>query len=273
MKFKLSFPILAFVLVFMSSCTSWRKSQKDDLNYMQNIEQVALNAAAANGKNNTIQPGDQLVIFVTAKDPKVAVPFNQNFSTSDIVQPTTANSNTPTSGQVSFSGPTYIVDPEGLISFPYLGAVSTSGKTMVQLRDELVEKISRYIISPSVNIRLANFRVTVLGEVNRQGDYVIPNGQGNILNALGLAGDLTMYGRRDNILVVRNTDGVISKELVNIKDANFINSPYYNLKQGDVIYVAANQTKEKTARLDPNTPIFISVAGIVVTILALIFRK
>lgn len=91
---------------------------------------------------------------------------------------------------------------------------------------------------------------------------------------LGLAGDLTIYGKRDNVLVVRNVDGNITKERVNLSDANFFNSPYFYLKQGDVIYVSANETREKTSRLDPNAGIYISVASkVVVTILALVFKN
>lgn len=93
------------------------------------------------------------------------------------------------------------------------------------------------------------------------------------MKALAMAGDLTMYGVRDNILLVRTVDGKIEKVRVDLTRSDFMESPYYNLKQGDVIYVSANKTKEKTSRLDPNMPIYISVASIVVTILALVFKN
>lgn len=244
---------------------------QENFNYMKNIEEVAVNTALQKSKN-TLQTGDQLVIMVTAKDMDVVKPFNQNYSSAELVQPNQPGGNT---GMMSTqtSGPIYIVDEHGDIDFPVIGKINTVGKTTTELKDILREKIAFYVKNPSVNLRLTNFKVTVLGEVNRQGDYVISNGNATLLNALGLAGDLTVYGKRDNVLVVRNVDGNITKERVNLADANFINSPYFYLKQGDVIYVSANNTREKTSRLDPNAGIYISVASIVVTILALVFKN
>ncbi len=261
------------MLVFLVSCKTREKEKASELNYMQNIEQIAIDASVNHYKNNTIQPGDQLAIYIMAKDPRVVAPFNQNYASSDVIQGNAnGGSNTPSLGQGSITGPMYLVDPDGNISLPYLGVISTTGKNITELKNEIKEKVSRYVIDPSVSIQLANFRVTVLGEVNRQGDYLLPNGKGTIMNALGLAGDLTMYGTRNNVLIVRNENGNITKGYVNLTDANLINSPFYNLKQNDVIIVSANDTKEKTSRLDPNMPMYLGVAGIVVTIITLIFR-
>lgn len=260
--------ISAFFIIV--SCTA--RDKGSDLNYMQNIEQIATEASLQNSVS-TIQPGDQLVILVSAKDLDVVKPFNQNYSSGEIIQNVQPGGNVPSSGQTVIAGPTYIVDSEGNIDFPVVGSLATTGKTMEQFKQELRNRITRYIINPTVSMRLANYKVTVLGEVNRPGQYIIPDGQSTILNALGLAGDLTMYGKRDDVLLVRSINGEIAKERINLMDANFINSPYYHLKQGDVIYISANTTKEKTARLDPNAPLYIGVASIVVTILALVFKK
>ena len=266
MKKNLYIYILLITLLF--SC-----KPQENFNYMKNIEDVAVNTSLQKSQN-TIQVGDQLVIMVTAKDMDVVKPFNQNYSSSEVVmQNNLAGGNTPNTGAQPISGPTYIVDSQGNIDFPVVGIINTSGKTISDLKNELNNLISKFVINPSINVRLVNFRVTVLGEVNRQGDYTISNGNATLLNALGLAGDLTIYGKRDNVLVVRNVDGNITKERVNLSDANFFNSPYFYLKQGDVIYVSANETREKTSRLDPNAGIYISVASIVVTILALVFKK
>lgn len=255
---------------FVVSCTA--RDKGSDLNYMQNIEQIATEASVKNSVS-TIQTGDQLVIAVSAKDLEVVKPFNQNYTSGEMIQNAQAGGNTPTAGQTTISGPTYVVDSEGNIDFPIIGRLSTTGKTIEEFRHELREQITRYIINPTVNIRLANYKVTVLGEVTRPGQYVIPDGSSTLLNALGLAGDLTMYGKRDDVLVVRSVNGEITKERINLTDASFINSPYYHLKQGDVIYISSNNTKEKTARLDPNAGLYIGVASIVVTILALVFKK
>lgn len=266
------FLLILTLTLTLTSCNTRNKTSK--LNYMQNVEQVATEASMNNAaSNSTLQVGDQLVILVSGRDLDVVKPFNQNYSSGELIQQSQVPGNVSNQGAVTFSGPTYIVDSEGYIDFPFLGKIDTKGKTIEALRDELHSKIKRYVIDPTVNIRLANFKVTVLGEVNRQGEYIVPNGKATILNALGMAGDLTMYGKRDDVLLVRNIDGNITKERINLLDANFINSPYFHLKQGDVIYVSSNKTREKTAKLDPNSGLYIGIASIVVTILALVFKK
>ena len=256
-----------FIAIVLISC-----KPQQNFDYMKNIEDVAIQTSMQKSQN-TLQIGDQIIIMVTAKDMDVVKPFNQNYSSSEMVaQNNTAGGNTPSAGSQLISGPTYIIDNKGDIDFPVIGEINTTGKTDAELKDELTSKLSKYIINPNVNVRLVNFKVTIIGEVNRQGDYIIPNANATILNALGMAGDLTMYGERENVLIVRNVDGEITKERINLSDANFFNSPYFYLKQGDVIYVSPNSTKEKTSRLDPNAGIYISVASIVVTILALVFK-
>ena len=263
------------VLIAAVSCRT-KPTGKSDLNYMQNIEQIAVDTALKNASQSTLQVGDQLVILVTAKDMSVVKPFNQNYSSSEMVQPNLPGGNQPNAGMTTVSGPTYIIDSSGDIDFPVLGRISTTGKTAVELKDEIRAKLTKYVINPTVSLRLTNFKVTVLGEVNRQGNYVIPNAQGTLLDALGLAGDTTMYGKRNDVLVVRNVDGQITKGRVDLTDADFFNSPFFNLKQGDVIYVSANQTREKTARLDPNTSLYLSLAGVAVAVLGIlvtVFKK
>lgn len=244
----------------------------NDIDYLQNDEKIATKQALAT-QHSTIQQGDILVILISAKDQDVVRPFNQNYASSQLVQPSMPGGNMPNNGLSTFTGPTYVVDAEGNIDFPILGIISTKGKTLLQLKDEIRRDVSQYVKEPNVNLKISNFQVTVLGEVNRQGEYNIPNGQGTIFTALGLAGDTTIYGKRDDVLIVRTVDGVVTKNRINLLNDNFISSPFYHLKQGDVIYVSANKTKEKTSKLDPNTPIYVSVAGIIVTILALVFKK
>jgi polysaccharide export outer membrane protein len=243
---------------------------------MQNIEQVATETSIKNSSSK-IQPGDQLVILITAKDMDVVKPFNQNYSSSELVQTNSyAGGNMPNQGMTSVSGPMYIVDSNGDIDFPVIGKLSTSNKSLVEFKDELREKITKYVINPTINIRLTNFKVTVLGEVNRQGDYVITNGQATILNALGLAGDLTMYGKRNDVLVIRTENGKVTHGRVNLQDANLINSPYYNLKQGDAIIVSANNTRDLAAKQNPNTGLYLTAASIAITAIAVVvglFKK
>lgn len=258
-----------FCTLILVSCKV-NQNGKNDLNYLQNIENVAIESSAKNS-NSTIQSGDQLVILITAKDMDVVKPFNQNYSSSEMIQANTfAGGNTPNQGLASISGPTYIVDSQGNIDFPVLGQISTVGKTISEFKENIRVDLGKYIINPTVNVRLANFKITILGEVNRQGDYVISNGQGTIWNALGMAGDLTMYGKRDDILIIRTENGQVTHGKVNLHDANLMNSPYYNLKQGDAIIVAANKARDVSSKQNPNTGIYLTAASIALTAAALV---
>lgn len=264
--------IFLFIIITLLLTSCKVKEKPSELNYMQNVEQIAIETALQNSVS-TIQVGDQIMILVTAKDMDVVKPFNQNYSSSETSQTTIPAGNIPTQGQFTTSGPIYTVDSEGNIDFPIIGKVSTTGKSLVAFKDELRNELTRYIRNPTVNMKITNYKITILGEVAKPGQYTISDGQATLLNAIGLAGDLTIYGKRENVLVVRNENGQLIKERINLMDANFFNSPYYQLKQGDLIYISANQTQDKASRLDPNMPIYISVAGIVVTILAVVFRK
>ena len=260
------------VMLFLSSCKT--RDKESEYNYLQNVEQIATDASIQSSIG-TIQKGDQLVIFVSGKDLDVVKPFNQNYSSGEMINNAQPGGNLSATMPVT-SGPTYIVDSDGLIDFPILGAINTIGKTLEQLKNELRGKISKYVISPSVSIRLTNYKITVLGEVKQPGQYIISDGNSTFLNALGLAGDLTLYGKRNDILIVRNENGQITKQKIDITDASFITSPYYTLKQGDVIYVSANKSREIAANQNPNTGLYISVASVALGLLGLlitVFKK
>lgn len=265
MKIKIVLLVL-FYLTVVISCKTADKTSK--INYMQDVEQYATAASEAMA-TSTIQKNDQLIIFVTAKDMEVVKPFNQGYYSSQ-------NSISATSSITTSSEKGYLVSSEGLIDFPVLGPVDTTGKTLEELRETLIQKISVYVKNPNVTVRLSNFKVTLLGEITRPGQYTISDINPTLLSAIGLAGDLTIYGKRDNVLIVRNVNGQPTKERLNLYDPNFINSPYYQLKQGDVIYISANETKEKVARLDPNTGTYIAIAGTIIGLAGIfitIFKK
>lgn len=268
--------ILGIFFIFLLVSCKVKENAQNDLNYMQNIENVAIESSAKNS-NSTIQTGDQLVVLITAKDMDVVKPFNQNYSSSELIQTNSfAGGNTPNQGMTTISGPTYIVDSEGNIDFPVLGKIDTKGKSLIEFKNEVKDKVSQYVINPTISVRLANFKITVLGEVNKQGDYTISNGQATILNALGLAGDLTMYGKRTDVLVIRTENGTVTHGKINLQDANLINSPYFNLKQGDAIIVPSNKAKDITSKQNPNTAIYLTAASVIVTALAVVvglFKK
>jgi len=238
---------------------------RQEINYMQDIESLALDNSIKNSRS-TLQPGDQLIITVTAKDMDVVKPFNQSYSSSSTVTQYSVPSSNNLPQQLPVSGSTYIVDTDGNIMFPQIGSVSAKNENLETMRTKLTGLISEYVKNPVVDIKLTNFKVSVLGEVARPGQYIIPDGNTTLLGALGLAGDLTPFGIRTNVLIIRNVDGQITKERVDLTSAQFINSPFYYLKQNDMVYVQPNANREKAARVDPNTGLYISVASVIASL-------
>lgn len=267
MKYK---SIVLVLMVWLVSC----KSQKDIV-YMQNIENIAIETYSKNSRSY-IQPNDQLLIYVSASDMSVAAPFNQNIykdPNNARVSYSQPSNNAPMASQVSTSGVYYTVYPEGYIDFPVIGEVVTNGKTIEDLKTELTLKLKKYIHHPTVSVRYGNYRISVLGEVNNPGEFILPDGKATLFSALALAGDLTIYGRRDNVLIIREQDGVMTKSYINLKDADFINSPYFHIKQNDVIYVTPNDTRKQSAAFGPQISVLTSLASVVLGIVAgLIFR-
>lgn len=251
-----------YVAVSLAVCSC---GPRQELNYMKDIESVALDNSVKNSRS-TLQPGDQLVITVSAKDLDVVKPFNQNYSsTATAAQYSTASGNSQFQ-PVPVSGPMYVVDTDNNINFPQIGLVSTKDENVESFKSKLAGIISTYVKEPVVDVKLTNFKVSVLGEVSKPGTYVIPDGNTTLLQTLGLAGDLTPFGVRNNILIVRNVDGKFTQQRVDITSAQFINSPYYYLKQNDLVYVQPNSNREKAARIDPNTGLYISVASVIASI-------
>jgi len=238
---------------------------RQEINYMKDIENLVLDNSVKNSRS-TLQPGDQLLITVSAKDMDVVKPFNQTYSSGTTITQYSTPSSNNLPQQVPVSGPTYNVDTDGNIIFPQIGKVSTKNENIETFRLKLTELIKEYVKDPVVDIKLINFRVSVLGEVARPGTYLVPDGNATLLSALGLAGDLTSFGIRTNVLVVRNVDGQFTKERIDLTSAQFINSPYYYLKQNDIIYVQPNSNREKAARVDPNTGLYISVASVIASL-------
>ena len=261
MRRALSIVFMAFLVYTTFSCKA-----REDIQYVKNIEDVAIKESIK-ANTSTIQPGDQLAITVLAKDNEVAKPFNQNYYSTDMSQ----FSSVP-SRNASIE-PIYNVDSKGNIDFPILGTINTTNQNLDQFKEDLKERLAKYIKNPGVNIRTTNFRVTVLGEVNRTGTFTIDGGQPTtILNVIGMAGDLTIYGQRKNVLVIRNVDGATTKQYIDLTNAELFNSPYYYVKQNDVIYVSPNNARKSASSFGPQIGIVISVASILVGVLALLFR-
>jgi polysaccharide export outer membrane protein len=244
----------------MLSCAS-----RQEMTYLKDIENLSLDNSVKNSRS-TLQPGDQLVITVSAKDLDVVKPFNQNYSSTATVAQYSVPSGNSQFQPIPTSGPTYVVDTNGNIDFPQIGMINTKDENIETFKIKLADLISSYVKSPIVDVKLINFKVSVLGEVTRPGTYIIPDGNATLLQTLGLAGDLTTYGLRNNILIVRNVDGKFTQQRVDITSAQFINSPYYYLKQNDMVYVQPNTIRERSARVDPNTGLYISIASVVASL-------
>lgn len=258
---KLLFPLLALaVALILDSCASSKK-----VPYFQNIDSVSL-AASKGLFDAKIMPKDQLTITVSTTDPAAATPFNLSVSNTLSV-----------SGQLSTGGgalQTYLVDNNGDIEFPVVGRIHVAGLTKNKCQDLIKEKISSYLAkdeNPIVTVRMSSYRVTISGEVNRPGVIPVSTEKMSIIEALSSAGDLTIYGRRDNVLLIRE-DAAGEKHAVrlNLNDANIINSPYYYLQQNDIVYVQPNNTKAKNSAIGQSTTLWISIVGIITSVASLV---
>lgn len=210
-----------------------------------------------------IQSNDILTIVVTAADPKVTIPFNPGSSM-------TSGSLTQ---QVDLAlRPTYTVDNNGEITLPMLGKVSVAGLTRVEAIEKIRKELSQYIKDPGVNINFNNFRISVLGEVARPGSFIMPTERVTVLEALGMAGDLTIRGVRENILLVREVNGEKTMHRLDLTKQNTLNSPYYYLAQNDVIYVEPNKAQINNSKLGANTNIIISIASLLITVISVLTR-
>ena len=250
-------PFLLVLLLF--SCASPK-----DVVYYQGIEGIAGNTQAASYEIK-IQPDDLLMIIVSAEDPEIAMPFNLK-SVSMV---------TPSRQDLVRSQETmqlYLVDAVGAIEFPVLGKLKVSGLSRTEVLQMLQLKIGVYIKNPIINLRIMNFKVSVQGEVNLPGSYPIASERVTLIEALTMAKDLTIYGKRNNILVIREIDGVKSYNRVDITQANFINSPFYYLAQNDVIYVEPNRNKINGAAIGPNTGVIISATSLLIALITILLR-
>lgn len=257
---KKTIPFL-FALLFFS-CAS-----KKDLVYYQNIDGLA-SSGPSSSYEIKIQPDDLLMIIVSAADAESAIPFNL----STVNLPATMNSNS--GGMISAMGQqtmqSYLVDAAGSIDFPVLGKLKVGGLSRTEVMQLLETQISKYIKSPIINLRLMNFKVSVQGEVTIPGTYTIPSDRVTLIEALSMAKDLTLYGKRDNILIIREVGGVKSYNRVDITKADFINSPFYYLAQNDVVYVEPNKTRINGAAVGANTGVIISITSLLITVITLI---
>lgn len=250
--------LIVCATVLLSSCANTKK-----LRYFQDLSESteAKTVSVADFTDPTIQPDDILAININTIDAQATYSINsRNGGYSNI------GVNPQLGGVAAASG--YLVDRNGFVDIPVLGKIKLSGSTTLAARDLIAAKAQVSFKNPVIDVRFSNFKITVIGEVNRPASYVIPNEQVTLLDAIGYAGDLTIYGKRENILLIRKDPNGrnLSVKLDLTKKAT-LNSPYFYLRQNDVIYVEPNKTK--VLNNDNNVIKYITAAATIFTAVVL----
>jgi len=248
-KIKIKLLFLIGAILILNSCASPKKIVYFGDNSSKNLNENLLNFQPK------IQLGDELTINVSALNMEAAIPFNlyEASNVTNVPKPIT-----------------YIVGPDGQINFPVIGKVKVDGESSQEISYKLATLLTPYIKEPIVNVRLVNFKVSVLGEVQRPGTYSVTDERISILSALGLAGDLTIQGDRRNIMLIREKNGKRSFHSFDLTDKKLFNSPYFYLVQNDVIYIAPNKAKIDSSAVGTNAGIIISSVSTLISLLAIL---
>lgn len=259
MKFKSLFAIL-FSIFAITSCTSYK-----NVPYMQNPEVVNDYKEILPMYDAKIMPKDLLTITVNADDAEAVAPFNLTVQSPINVARTNTLTQQPSLQQ-------YLVNNDGTIDFPKLGRIKVGNLTKREAEDMIREKLKKYIKDePIVTVRMSNYKIAVLGEVARPGMFTVNNEKVNILEALAMAGDLTVWGLRENVKLIReDTEGKREIININLNNAEIVTSPYYYLQQNDILYVSPNKTKAKNSDIGQSTSLWFSATSIMVSIASLL---
>ena len=247
-------PLLALIL--FQSCVS-----KKEMLYLQDVD--TLNSQEVTYNNHTLQVDDILKISIGALIPEAALPYN-NVTPGSVV----AN----TIDVMRLDG--YLVSQNSTINFPVLGELSVKDKTCQDLENDIKKLLVEggFLINPNVTVRLLNAKVTILGEVQRPGTFTFTENNISLLQALGLAGDLTINGSRVNIMVLRYINGVQTTNRIDLTSSSFLEGPYQMVKPNDVIVVNPNSAKVSSAGYVGNLSAILGIASIVLSSIILITR-
>lgn len=253
--------VILLAVIFLASCQSYKK-----VPYLQDAEVINQAQQLETLYDAKIMPKDLLTIVVSCTNPELAVPFNLVAATPLSVS--AGNSQTTVQPVLQ----QYLVDNEGRINFPVLGTLKVGGLTKSQAEQLIVQNLKPYIKEiPIVTVRMANYKISVLGEVARPGTFTITNEKVNLLEALAMAGDMTVHGVRDNVKLIRET--ATGKQEIITLDLNkteTILSPYYWLQQNDVIYVTPNKAKARNSDIGNSTSLWFSATSILVSLASLL---
>ena len=240
--------VLLIAAVVAASCVTQKQ-----LTYLSDADAAkaeAINASFQSRSETVLRTGDALTIFVSALDKEAVTPYN--LPTAVYTIPGTDKMQTTPSLQY------YVIDADGNVSMPVLGKVHVAGLTCSGAENAIGQLLAAQVVGPSVQVRLINAKVSVLGEVTKPGQVMMTGNRLTILEALAAAGDLTPFGRRDNVLVTREVNGKMEIARVNLRSADLYNSPYYYLQQNDVVYISPNKVRAVSST---NAGLWVSIVG------------
>ncbi len=249
-KFKILIFFSIAVLTAFGSCAS-----RKEMIYLNSIE----NKSTIESKFSydlKIKEDDMLKIVISSENPEIAIPYNTISSAE--------GNNAATAG--------YLVSKDGYITMPILGQLKVAGLNREELVLKIKNELKDAIKNPTIDVQILNFKISVLGEVLNPGQFTVNGNRISVFDALSLAGDLTIFGKRKDILIIRENDGVKTFIRIDITNPDFINSPYYYLTQNDVVYIEPNKAKISSGKINPNLSIAISATSLVITIIALLSR-
>lgn len=242
--------LLLFSVLMMCSCVS-----RKQLTYFRTLSPdnaKEINEQLSALPEPTVKINDALIITVTALDPEAVLPYNLP----SVSYATPTSSTEPTVASYQY----YTVDAQGCIDFPVLGKLHVEGLTKSEVIRLVQQKLEGQIVNPIVSMRFLNAKVTVLGEVRSPGNYSLNNGRMTLLEALGAAGDITQYGRRDNVLVIRDNRGELEFARLDLSTNDLFASPYFYLQQNDVVVIEPNQAR---ATSNQSMGLWLSMVGTV----------
>lgn len=256
--------IIPLILLVLTGCASQKQ-----VSYLQDIP-VNYEQTITQGYDIYIHPDDLLSIMVNSKDPELAQMFNLPMVSYQISNSTTGI------GSSTNKMLGYLVDKDGCIEFPILGQLKVEGMTRAELtsfiKGQLIGK--GLLNDPIITVQFLNFRVSVMGEVAHPGTFEITSDRITLLEALSRAGDLTIYGKRDNIKIIREVNGKRTVATVDLRSNDILTSPYYYLQQNDIIYVEPNKAKAGQREINQNRSIGVwaSIASVLASIAVLVFK-
>lgn len=255
--------VIALLGILFVSCAS-----RDKMAYYQDIKNLP--SSEMINYNPTLKADDLLLILVSSPVPETAKDFNLGTYTMS-ANGGLANQNLDLAqGQIRHQ--TYLIDNKGFIQFPVIGNIKLGGLTREEALNVLNTSLKKYITDPIVNLRILNYKVTVQGEVVRPGTFSVVTERITLPEAISMAGDMTIYGKRDNVLVIREIDGKKTYNFVDMTKSEFINSPFYYLSQNDLVVVEPNKTRINASVVGPNISVIISSLSLLITVVALLVR-